>query len=177
MQETRQRGVRRRWGIMLAIAAFIVGGAIWRQAIGEPGRETAKELKAAHDMIIAHDAILRVYWKGDYGEAKLALEQIVAAVEKAAPESPGSAATLFYLTYSRLYLLEKRTGHDAAAKANMVKLRYWWLRGGELLKRTPEETMADIEEYSSDKHIEKMIDNMDESANDGKRPHYREAIK
>ncbi len=189
MRDIGIRGVRRHFGITLAIAAFIVGGitlaiaafnfggAMSCQAPGYPGIEdplTPEELKAGRDMIRKHDELLRVYLKGDYSEAKLALEQIVTEMKKAAPGHPESAAFLLYLTYSRLYLLEKRTGHDAAAQVNMVKLRYWRLREGELLKRTPEEIMAKIDKYCSPEHIEKAIDTTDETYNI---PHYREVLK
>ena len=183
------RGVRRHYGITLAIAAFIVsgimlaiaalifGGAMSRQARSYPGietPETPEELKAIRDMVRKHEELLRLYLKGDYSEAKLALEQIVTEIKKAAPGHPASAASLLYFTYGRLYLLEKRTGHDAAAQVNMVKLRYWWVRGGELQKWTPEEIVSNIDKYCSPEHIEKAIDTTDETYNT---PHYREVLK
>lgn len=164
MLEIGQWTKRLLFGVILGVCVYILGCTEDpRQVPGVKTDLTTEEMAAMREKLDIHDELLSEYIKvkEDYAQAKLVLEQIAAEMKKPVPGLPEGDPGLLYFTYCRLYVLEKREGNDAAAKANMVKLRYWWLVHIQHGDRDVEEDMKLIEQYTSDEHIQSIVESMD----------------
>lgn len=163
-----------RLGVLAVFAVVLVG----MPGCKPPGERSAKRaaIKEANKNADAWRAKVHQFYlqyaSGDYDQAKRSLERIIDVTE-CSPILPVAAAQQLWATYSRLYLIEKRCGHNAAARACMIKLRYWWLRDAELSGATPSEAMADIENYTSDSKVAEIFDRLDSQLTDGKGPAYK----
>jgi hypothetical protein len=71
-------------------------------------------------------------------------------------------------------VLEKRSGNEAAAEANLIKERYWLLTYGELTGVEPKDAISQINENSV--HIVDVVDRSDRKQNDGKAARYAQTI-
>lgn len=122
--------------------------------------------------IVKKDAELyQAYLRGNVTQARECLLKDVELLEGAAVLEPIGRAQMLSLACFHLYVLEKRTGHDAASRINLIKANYWSVRKGELLGTTPEKVADDIKKFETESIVQ-YIDDFDKKHNAGSLPTY-----
>jgi hypothetical protein len=104
------------------------------------------------------------------GEARAKLVDIVALAEQS-NLPPSGKADLLYLTYARLYVMDRRLNDDLSAKADFVKVQYWYLRSFETGNR-PEVVAARLVLDMTPRKCEDWVDKFDKARTDGRGPAY-----
>jgi hypothetical protein len=128
------------------------------------------------EVIRQSEELSRDYLRGDVRHARECLLNEVKLLEEATVVETSGRAQLLAKTYSRLCVLEKRTGNGAAAEANLIKARYWLLTYGELTGIPVDNAMAQLKQFDPGQIVE-FVDGFDMRHNDGKEPKYLEFLK
>lgn len=137
---------------------------------------TAAKLHERQKQVVQQDENLsNAYLQGDAKHARQSLREEAQLLESATFLEASGRAQLLAKTYSRLYVLEMRTGNDVAAAADLIKLRYWWLRYGELTGESTDDAMKQMKNLTSDRIVEN-VDKLDKMNNAGKEPSYLKGI-
>ena len=120
------------------------------------------------------DDLYRVYLTGGREEARRSLQEAVRLIENTSVSPPfqkGQAGALF-LSYARLYALERRAGSNDMAQIYFTKARYWCLRQDELDGDSPSGCNAYLAKFATEDRMTDFIDKWDTGANNGNRPRY-----
>ena len=126
----------------------------------DPADEVAKE----------SDRLYRAYLEGDRDQARRSLGETIRLIENANLQPWGQANSLIF-TYSRLYVLEKRSGNDELAEAALLKTRYWYLRQHELGGDSLAQAASAVKLFTAEKCME-FVDIWDLDHTAGKGPKY-----
>jgi hypothetical protein len=122
---------------------------------------------AAQRAVVAEsDRLSREYLSGDANHARESLRKDANLLEAGTILEPSGRAQLLASAYFRLFALEERTGNPLAAKATLVKARYWRLRKAELSGVPPEDAVKEIEQLTTGEIIDE-IDQLDKRHNNG----------
>lgn len=130
----------------------------------DPAEEAIKQL----------DQLYQVYLTGDLGRARGSLEESIGVIENA-NFKPERKANLLFFSYSRLYVLERRTSSGAVAEANLVMARYWFLREHELSGETEGQAGAAVQALTADKCMD-VVDKWDRQRTDGVGPRFTQEL-
>src|SRR5438128_1793232 len=93
------------------------------------------------------------YLTGSVDQARESLQQTIALADKADLAAPARAKAL-WITYARMFALERYSKNDPAADLCFVKARYWFLRRLELAHHSIEEADQEIKGWTPDKCLE-----------------------
>ncbi|MDB6016748.1 MAG: hypothetical protein JWR19_1237 [Pedosphaera sp.] len=115
--------------------------------------------------------LFHAYLSADENQVRPILEQKIQLLEKDTSLSRDGWAQRISWEYSHLYVLEKRTGNQDSAEANLVKARYWFLRACELSDMPAQQKMDEFKRADAN-FIFAMVDKMDKALTDGKGPKY-----
>ncbi len=114
----------------------------------------------------------QVYLDGGPAEVRESLAGMIAIFEEDPDFSPSEQASGLSLSYGQLHVFEQRTGDAEAARAALIKARYWTLRQAELSGCSPAEAMRHVEKFASEEGVVAFIDKWDREHNDGRLPRY-----
>jgi hypothetical protein len=134
--------------------------------------ERQKEVDELHEK---ERLLYATYFTGDANHARKSLEEEVCLLESSKALVPSGQAGALFVVHSRLYVLEKRLGNGIRAEANMIKARYWYLRGGELQGSSIDKVIEEIEAGTPERIMD-MIDKLDKEVNNGNGPKYLQDI-
>jgi hypothetical protein len=124
----------------------------------------------AEEAVKQSDALYQVYLTGSRDQARGSLEETIRVIENANLK-PWAKANTLYITYARIYVLERRTGTEALAEAALVRARYWFLRKHELSGESEEQAGAAVRSMTADKCMD-FVDKWDKEHTDGVGPRY-----
>lgn len=128
------------------------------------------------EIVRQSEALSKEYLQADVRYAKECLEKDAKLLEGATVLEPSGRAQLLALTYFRLYSLEKRTGNELAAKARLIKARYWRLTKAELAGVKQDEAVNEIEQLTSDRILDE-VEQFDRKHNNGSPAKYVLSVK
>jgi hypothetical protein len=111
------------------------------------------------------------YLDADAPQAKELLERNAKLLEEATILEPSGRALLLAMTYFRLYCLNERSSNEVAAKAALIKARYWRLVRGQLSGASLAETIKTIDDLTPER-IEQEIDALDAKYHHGRPANY-----
>jgi hypothetical protein len=111
------------------------------------------------------------YMSGDFSQAERSLEQEIQLFENATNVDQSRRASSLFMASCRWYVLELRAGNEKAAKAALIKSRYWNLRRHEI-DGVPFDQAVDLVGALTSEKIIEMIDNFDRYFNNGHGPRY-----
>jgi len=114
------------------------------------------------------------YLFGDLEQARQSLKQTIQHIEKSNALDEDHRAGGLALMYYRLFVLEKRAGHDADAEIALVKARFWQVKNCELNNLTNDEIVIRITIDAAT--AEKNVNDFDEGGNNGNKPKYLQYI-
>jgi hypothetical protein len=121
------------------------------------------------------NALARTYFDGNAGEARDSLVRTVQLIEDS--DFPVVVrAGICSVAYSRLYVLDKRTGNPLLAESALVKARYWHLRDAESARGESEANAAKGIIAMTPAKCEEFVDQHDRNLNNGRRPAYVAAL-
>jgi len=121
------------------------------------------------------DPLYQTYLTGTRDQAEMSLKQMLSHVE-GSDEPPKVQAHDLWLTYSRLYVLEKRGGNEALAQAYLLKARYWLLRKAELGGADAEKAATEVFGWFTPDKCTEIVDHWDKSRTQGKGPNYARSV-
>jgi hypothetical protein len=117
------------------------------------------------------EKLFKGYYDGDVAQARRSLQAQIRLIENSRVVYPPRQAAVLWITCSRLYVLETRTGDEIASQLALTKARYWNLRRYEL-----EGALAgkELQEYLSftPERITEMVDGLDKYHTGGRGPKY-----
>lgn len=150
----------------LVVAGLLSGCA----STGSKGKQLGRELERLMD----------AYMDGDVNEARRSLEQEVDLLQspKAEVYTRGWRAHVLFVTYARLYLLERRVGRDDKAEAALIRARFWALENYDLTEEG-EFRKPPLREYMSDTSRERLdedFDRWDKLITYGRGPKYAQVL-
>jgi hypothetical protein len=150
---------------------IMIIASVWLLIGGVVGCNPKDRVLAQQKEVIQQsEELSKSYLQGDFRQAQESLLKDAKLLEGATILEPRGRAYLLRLTYLRLCVLEKRTGNEAAADANLIKAQYWSLPGDltetEMQKAIPEIKQLNLE------HVVQYVDEFDRLHNDGKEPAY-----
>jgi hypothetical protein len=128
------------------------------------------------EVIRKSEELFRRYLEADISVARTSLLENADLLERATVLEPIGRSQLLAKTYFRLYVLEKRSGNEPVAEADLIKAKYWSLRNGEMMGVAVDKAMDQIKQYSPE-HIFQYIDDFDRKNNKGKPPAFLETIR
>jgi hypothetical protein len=157
-----------------SLAALAAGVAV-TILLGGCASTDSKKLELNQDA----ERLYRAYLEDNVNEARQNLQQILDLFQspKAEVLARDARAHTLYVSYARLYLLEKRAGRKDNAEAALVKARYWGLESYELSEdgwktRVP---LGEFMSATGPDRIAEMIDKLDKTASSGRGPKYAQA--
>jgi hypothetical protein len=121
------------------------------------------------------DRLYQVYLDGGLAEARNSLGQII-AIHHDSNLSPSAQAQGLWLAYGRLFLLEKRSGHDEDAQAALIKARYWALRRAEISGDSSADALHYVDKFASEDGMAAFFDKWDRDHNQGHLPNYTQKL-
>lgn len=124
----------------------------------------------------ASNQLDRDYLQGDVNRARDSLEKNAELLEKGKVLEAYGRSILLDVVYSRLYVLEKRVGNNAAAEASLIKQRFWSLNTKELSGEDTEHAVAEVDEMDSGKLFD-LVNRVDEKENGGRVAAYVESLR
>lgn len=124
-----------------------------------------------------YEALGNSYLKSDLVPARNSLLKAAKLIEQATILEPDGRAQWLCHTYLRLYVLESRSGDEAAAEAALTKARYWYVVRDELNGKPPLQTMAGIKDLTDERIFQYITDFDRKHSEDGKEAHYLEELK
>jgi hypothetical protein len=114
------------------------------------------------------------YFVGNLEQARQSLKQTIEYIEKSnALDEDRQAGALALMNY-RLFVLEKRAGHDVDAEIALVEARFWVVKNCELNRLTNSEIVDRLR--NDTERSEKYVDEFDRGGNDGNKPRYLQYI-
>jgi hypothetical protein len=116
------------------------------------------------------DSLYAQYLAGTPEQARQALEATI-KLAAAAKLSPFGEADCLCFAYARLYALESKSGRAAAAEADLVRARYWYLRQRELGGATPDEASKAVANFTGEQCMA-FVDKWDKDHSGGRGPKY-----
>lgn len=124
------------------------------------------------------DQLTAGYLHGEAPQARKSLEDLMQYYQdpKTKMLADAARAQMLYQTYSRLFMLETRTGNAAQAEAALAKVKEWqeqFLK----LANVSDKDMADAKKNLTLDKIQTMVDEMDKRQNRGQLPQYAQAIQ
>jgi hypothetical protein len=128
------------------------------------------------EIIRQSNDLSKKYLDANVRDAKEYLEKNAKLLEGAQILEPSGRASLLSLTYFRLYSLENRTSNELAAKATLIKARYWRLTAAELSGATQDDAVTNIEQLSNQRILDE-VDQTDKKHNSGSPAKYVESLK
>jgi hypothetical protein len=117
------------------------------------------------------DGLYATYLTGSLDQAKKSLHDAVVLLEDAKFAKPGAQSHGLWLAYSRLHVLESRSGNANLAEASLLKARYWYLRKLELSGESTEQAVEAVRVFTSEKCLD-IVEQFDRKHGDGKGPNY-----
>jgi hypothetical protein len=142
-------------------------------------QDNLKAAREANDSIMALNEKLgemyHAYLAGNREEARQNIEQAVSVIENSNAPLLVKAHDQ-WLGYSRLYVLQRRSGNEILAEASLLKARYWLLRKHELAGTNSEKAArAVFQWFTADKCVE-IVDQWDKAHTQGKGPNYAQGL-
>ena len=132
----------------------------------ETGRQNA--------LVAEEDAFLDPYMTGDVDEARRCLTNSVRHLKASDMLSRHTQATLLYTDYIRLFVLESRSGHPAAAQEDLTLGRYWRLRSLEPPNATNDEEIIYLMSEPTAQFF-RYVDALD-AGDTGRKPAYLKSL-
>lgn len=164
-----RRGLESSLVLVLATVLFgLLGCESKDSAQDREVREANAKVEAVREKV---DPLYRAYLTGSREEARNSLRQILTIIE-ASDERPAVQAHDLWLTYSRLYVLERRAGNDSLAQAYLLRARHWLLRKAELGGDDAEKAAREVFSWFSPDNCMDIVDHWDKSRTQGKGPKY-----
>jgi hypothetical protein len=132
------------------------------------------EIRGQNALVAEADAQLAPYMTGDVDEARQSLKNSVRHLKASDMLNSHTQASLLYTDYIRLFVLESRSGHPAAAKDALMLGQYWRLRSLELPSATNDD---DIIYFMSEPptNFFRYVDNLDGDGT-GRKPAYLKSL-
>jgi len=130
------------------------------------------------DYMKQQDQLTAGYLHGDATQARKSLEDLMQYYQdpKTKMLTDTARAQMLYQTYSRLFMLETRTGNEAQAKAALTRVNEWQVQFYKLAN-VSDKDMADAKKNLTLEKIQTMVDEMDKRENRGQLPQYVQAIQ
>jgi hypothetical protein len=165
---------RRPYTATLLLLTALALGAASVARLREVYMVTHRGLQAAHELTLIRQLgnLHSNYLEGDLHQARRSLEESLQVCEQL-PWPPGRAEGLF-LTYCRLYTLDKRAG-DGQEEPDLIKARYWGLRMHEISPE-PIDKASYVTNLTGDNFI-KRVDKQDRDKTDGRGPRYLQLLE
>jgi hypothetical protein len=148
----------------VVLAALLSCGCHRRSDDGGIGAERRRVLAEV-------DGLYDEYVTGDRNRAKQALFDAIEIIEKSSCFEEAARASLLWLQYARLTVLESRVGDKVLADACLLKCRYWQLRSLELSYEPTTLAFEKVKTSGIDYYIE-MVEKWDRGLHDGKTADY-----
>jgi hypothetical protein len=158
--------------ILLCISV-VIGGILGALQVGKC---QSTQGSGADDLLTQSDRCYAVYLRGDEREARRSMLETVRLVETSNKLQARNRAHGLWLSFARLYVLERRAGNDALAEAYLLKTRYWRLIEREAGGMSPKAAGEFLKDDTGDKILEE-VDDWDRKHNGGVLPHYVETIR
>ena len=114
------------------------------------------------------------YFTGGREDARRSIQEYARLLEGTSllPQYQEGQAFVLFLSYARLYALERRAGNNDTAHIALIRARYWFLRSDELHGHSAAECAARVEKFASEDTLIGFIDEWDKKANHGTEPRY-----
>jgi len=125
-------------------------------------------------MVAEDDAMLAPYMTGDVEEARQCLKNSVQHLKTSGLLNRRAQADFLSIDYIRLFVLESRSGHPAAAQDALMLGQYWRSRSLELPNATNDEEIVYMMSEAPAKFF-KYVDALD-AGDTGRKPAYLKSL-
>ncbi len=149
-----------------SMAIVVIGGTGCSNSHSQSDAKAA-ELKAFDQEDVK---LFTPYMTGDVEQARQSLKQTIQHLKASTVLDPRSQSGGLYVNYMRMYALEERTGHAAAARDALLLARYWRIRNMKLPEATNDADIIYVMSVTPEQ-ILKYVDVLDAGDNGG-RPKY-----
>jgi hypothetical protein len=135
----------------------------------------ANTTRQRQQLLKEQDRLYDSYLAADATHARGLLEQKIRLLEGDTTLVRAGWAHDLYLDFARLYVLESKTGNPDAADADLIKARYWLLRGCELEGMPTKQVIEEVRRVNGE-HLTEMVTHQDGLATGGTGPSYLRGI-